>query len=65
MAAALLRAAATLALGFVVFAALIVFLVAANFTRRLEDPEVYKAAAVSDAGAYGRVYDEVPADGGR
>ena len=61
MMAASLRAAASLGLGLVAFATLLVLLVAANFTQRLEDPEVYKAAGV-EASVYDLVYDEVLVD---
>ena len=56
-----LRAVATLALGIVVFGGLLVYLVAVNFTQRLEDPGVYNVA-VSETGAYTRIYDEVLVD---
>ena len=59
--AAFLRIAVSLALGLAVFAGLLYLLVAANFTRRLEAPEVY-SAAVSETGAYDRIYDEVLVD---
>ena len=57
----LLRALAGLALGMVVFAGLIYFLVVVNFSQRLEDPEVYNVA-ISDTDAYNRIYDEVLVD---
>ncbi len=56
-----LRAVVGLALGLVVLAGLLYLLVAANFSQRLEDPEVYKAAVV-ESGAYDRIYDEVLVD---
>ena len=57
----LLRVLAGLALGTAVFAGLLFLLVVVNFTQRLENPAVYKAA-ISDTGAYSRIYDEVLAD---
>ena len=59
--ATLLRALAGLALGMVVFAGLIYYLVVVNFSQRLEDPDVYNAA-ISDTDAYNRIYDEVLVD---
>ena len=56
-----LRIAAGLALGMVVVVGLVLLLVVVNFTRRLEDPGVYNAA-ISDTGAYTRVYEEVLVD---
>ena len=56
-----LRYSGVLALGISVLACLLYLLVVANFTQRLEDPEVYRVA-ISDTGAYGRIYDEVLAD---
>ena len=56
-----LRAAAGVALALAVIAGLLYLLVAANFTLRLEDSQVYKAA-VSETGAYARIYDEVLVD---
>ena len=57
----LLRVLAGLALGTAVFAGLFFLLVVVNFTQRLENPQVYKAA-ISDTGAYNRIYDEALAD---
>ena len=57
----LLRTVAGLALGMLVFACLLYLLVVANFSRRLENPEVYKVA-ISDTGAYSRIHDEVLVD---
>ena len=56
-----LKAAASLVLGTVVLAGLLILLVVVNFTQRLDAPEVY-AAAFSEADAYDRIYDEVLAD---
>ena len=58
---AVLRAGAGILLGTVVFTGLLALLARVNFTRRLEDAHVYKAA-VSDTGVYGRIYDEVLGD---
>ena len=44
-----------------VLAGLLYLLVAANFTKRLENSRVYRAA-ISDAGGYDRIYDEVLVD---
>ena len=55
--ATFLRVAAGLALGLTVLAGLLYLRVAANITRRLEDPRGYKSA-FNDAGAYDRIYDE-------
>ena len=57
----LLRAVAGLVLGLVIFAGLLYFLVLVNFFERLVTAEVY-AVAISDTGAYNRVYDEVLVD---
>ena len=59
--AKLLRALAGILLGIVVFAGLFHYLVVVNVSQRIEDPEVYNAA-ISDAGAYDRIYGEVLAD---
>ncbi len=59
--ATFLRAVAGPALGLMVLVGLLYLLVAANFTQRLEDPQVYKAA-ISDTGVYARIYDEVLLD---
>ncbi len=56
-----LRAAAGVALALAIIAGLLYLLVAANFTRWLEDSRVYKAA-VSETGTYARIYDEVLVD---
>ena len=45
----------------VVVAGLLFYLVVVKFTQRLEDPQVYNAA-ISDTGAYTRIYDEVLTD---
>ena len=58
---AFLRVTASLALTMVVVVGLLVYLIAANFTQRLEQPGVY-ADAISDTGAYTRIYDEVLTD---
>ncbi len=55
------RVVAALALGLLVVVGLLLLLVVVNFTQRLEDPGVYNDA-ISDTGAYTRVYDEVLAD---
>ena len=57
----LLRAVAGLTLGTVIFAGLLFYLVVVNFSQRLENPQVYNVA-VSDTGAYSRIYDEVLVD---
>ncbi len=57
----LLRALVGFALGMVVFAGLLYFLVVVNFSQRLQDPEVY-SVAISDTDAYNRIYDEVLVD---
>ncbi len=59
--AKLLRVLAGLLVGIVVFAGLFYYLVVVNVSQRVEDPEVYNAA-ISDAGAYDRIYDEVLVD---
>ena len=56
--ATLLRAAAGLVLGMVVFAGLLYLLVVVNFSQRLEDSEVYRDA-IQETDAYNRIYDEV------
>lgn len=56
-----LRALAGLVLGLVVFAGLLYFLVVVNFSQRLVESEVYNIA-ISETGAYNRVYDEVLVD---
>ncbi len=57
----LLRAVAGLVLGMVIFAGLLYFLVVVNFSKRLENPEVYNVA-ISETDAYNRIYDEVLVD---
>ena len=57
----LLRTLAGLTLGTVIFAGLLFFLVVGNFSQRLENPQVYKVA-ISDTGAYSRIYDELLVD---
>ena len=57
----LLRAVAGLILGLVIFAGLLYSLILANFSQRLEDPEVYKTA-INETDAYDRIYDEVLVD---
>ena len=56
-----LRAIAGLALGTVIFAGLLFYLVVGNVSQRLENPQVYQVA-ISDTGAYSRIYDEVLVD---
>ena len=56
-----MRALAGILLGIVVFAGLFYYLVVVNVSQRIEDPEVYNAA-ISDASAYDRIYDEVLVD---
>ena len=57
----IVRALAGLVLGLVIFAGLLYLLVVVNFSQRLEDPEVYRAA-IDENDAYNRVYDEVLVD---
>ena len=57
----LLRAVAGLILGTVIFVGLLFYLVVGNVSQRLENPQVYKVA-ISDTGAYSRIYDEVLVD---
>ena len=57
----LLGAVAGAVLGLGVFAGLLALLVGVNFTQRLDDAEVY-SRALSDSGAYTRIYDEVLVD---
>ena len=59
--ATLLRAAAGLVLGMVIFAGLLYTLVVVNFSQRLEDSEVYRKS-IDEIDAYNRVYDEVLVD---
>ena len=56
-----LRTAAGTVLGLAVFTGLLIILVGVNFTQRLDDSGAY-ATAFSEAGAYGRIYDEVLVD---
>ena len=57
----LLRTVAGLVLGTVIFVGLLFFLVVGTVTQRLENPQVYQVA-ISDTGAYSRIYDEVLVD---
>ena len=57
----LLRVVAGLILGTVIFTGLLFYLVLGNVSQRLENPQVYKVA-ISDTGAYSRIYDEVLVD---
>ena len=59
--AKLLRSLAGLLLGIVVFAGLFHYLVVVNVSQRIEDPELYNAA-LGEADAYNRIYDEVLVD---
>ena len=59
--ATFLRAAASLFLGLAIVAALLIMQVAVNVFQRLKEPETY-SVAVSDTGAYSRLYDEVLVD---
>ena len=56
-----LQAASGTVLGLAVFTGLLIILVGVNFTQRLDDSGAY-ATAFSEAGAYGRIYDEVLVD---
>ena len=57
----IVRVLAGLVLGLVIFAGLLYLLIVVNFSQRLEDPEVYRAA-IDETDAYNRVYDEVLVD---
>ena len=59
--AKLLQVLAGILLGIVVFAGLFYYLVVVNVAQRIENPEVYNAA-IEDADAYNRIYDEVLVD---
>ena len=48
-------------LGLAVFTGLFILLAGVSFTQRLDDSQAY-AAAFSETGAYGRIYDEVLVD---
>ena len=56
-----LRAAAGTALGLAVFTGLLIPLVGVSFTPRMDDSQAY-AAAFSETGAYGPIYDELLVD---
>ena len=58
---ALLRLLGGLVLGLVVIASLLFLLVAVNLSQNLIEPETYNIA-ISDTGAYSRIYEEVLAD---
>ena len=58
---ALFRVLGSLLLGLAIVVGLLYFLVAANFSQNLVDPETYNIA-ISDTSAYNRIYGEVLAD---